>query len=895
MRWPFWHQRRGVNPTGVALDAAKKLLGRLANRKNLGAPPSLVDRIVASDGSIVEARFNGAHPTVTIRSGGQTAESACTLYVESGMLDLGPNIAGDAGNRFDRGLPEFDDSPATLHFGGTGLDCTDGMIGRVRVRGRRLSSECLADGETSVASRLRDPGKKKAQAVIPASSFTGLMHRYVAAIYGGALVDYELVDTDVLSLSLGDRTASVSYGPNTFGLVRDGTEFVFVKLRQFRTEGMLYFYFDTFPLVFDPCAAKVFELWKRMVAAGAPDDRCDKVLTIALSGCIPGPLADYALVSSIAIDPAGNSALTSEAYGWAFAENRAIAVAAASDGERTQTAIMRAEFTCDAGVWSCVVTFGDWVTVPFQVTVGAGSGFFQGMSGLLSNPDAVTEAELVAGLDAPLYAFFVGEQECIYWITATVGEESVPEFDSLSCLTPDPTNIMPPPFDSYQNTNCNVTRPTYLGDRFYLSQVDCVFGLYATLDETVAWSDVSTIQVFKHRFDSGDPQFWMRTLRSTMKLTSNVPLETGSGSFTLDSGQDHTTGEWYVSNSSGDVFYDIVEEPGQFDFGEGVRAECTLWGGSESVVGTGGPGGECIFDCEEGGCDAQLSWTGAYYMTLAVAGNLVRSIVPHLQPAHGDRTAVATYRFESHGAGGNIVRGRGISTIVTLGDVEATLYKPLPGAAGWEVCWNGTFSINSECSLSTAASAASPPLFESLHTFTMSTCTTFSAEGGSGCPPGVSEYLRHCDFGDFRGTERFVARMHMGATLVLDDVDVTGTLLNDPDIAHLGAQGELTDFSCEDMVGDLINPPTDHDPIQFIVDDLGSTETKESVLSPDVYWDDLLIPQSDFRSLSAQRSLLGATVTPEPGLDRGASINMDRQTISGGYPVVSTPSFVGWA
>jgi hypothetical protein len=893
VRYPWWHKRRGVNPTGVALDAAKKLLGRLANRKRLGAPDTLVDRIVASDGSIVEARFNGDFPTVSVLRSGQSGGSSCTLYVESGMLDLGPNIAADAGNRFDRGLPEFDASPATLHFGGTGLDCADGMIGRIRVRGRHLSSECLADGATSVTSRLSSPAKKRAQAVIPASSFTGLMHRYVAAIYGGAIVDYELNDTNVLALSMGDRTASVSFGLNTFGLVRHGTELLFVRLREFRTGAFVYFYWDAFPLVFDPCAALVFELWKRMVAADAPADRCDKVLTIALSGCIPGPLSNFTLVGSIAIDPAGNSGLCSEAYGWAFAENRAIAVAAASDGERTQTAILRATFTFEDGAWSCVLTAGEWVTVPFHVTVGAGSGFAQGMSGLSSNPDAVTEAELVAGLDAPLYAFFVGEQECIYWITATVGEESVPEFDALSCLTPDPTNIMPPPFASYQNTNCNVTRPSYLGDRFYLSQVDCVFGLYATLDETVAWSDVSTIQVFKHRFDSGDPQFWMRTLRSTMKLTSNVQLETGSGSFTLQSYQPFP-GDWAVDAGAGDVSYDVTETPGFVDAGEGVRTECTVFGYSEDIVGSGGGTGDCIFDCEDGGCDAQLSWTGAYYTSLAVAGNLVRSVVPHLQPAHGDRTAVATYRFESHGAGGNIVRSRGISSIVTLGDVEATLFRDI-GAGAWEACWNTTFSIGSECSLSTATSAVSPPLFESLHTFTLSTCSTFSADGGIGCLPGVSEYLRQCDFGDFRGTERFVARMHMGATLVLDDVDVTGTLLNDPDIAHLGAQGELTDFACEDMVGDLINPPTDHDPIQFVVDDLGGTETKESVLSPDVTWDDLLIPQSDFRSLSAQRSLLGATVIPEPGLDRGASINMDRQTISGGYPVVSTPSFVGWA
>jgi hypothetical protein len=48
-------------------------------------------------------------------------------------------------------------------------------------------------------------------------------------------------------------------------------------------------------------------------------------------------------------------------------------------------------------------------------------------------------------------------------------------------------------------------------------------------------------------------------------------------------------------------------------------------------------------------------------------------------------------------------------------------------------------------------------------------------------------------------------------------------------------------------------------------------------------------------SYLAMRGILGDTVYPENPFEFGASINMDRQTITGGYPKVSTPSFVGWA
>ena len=76
------------------MDVGKKLLGYLANQKRLSGVDSLVQRVTLEDGTVVEARCDMNIPTVRIYPGG--SEAACELYVESGLLDLGPNIAPEA-------------------------------------------------------------------------------------------------------------------------------------------------------------------------------------------------------------------------------------------------------------------------------------------------------------------------------------------------------------------------------------------------------------------------------------------------------------------------------------------------------------------------------------------------------------------------------------------------------------------------------------------------------------------------------------------------------------------------------------------------------------------------------------------------------------------------------
>ena len=205
-RYPEWFKRVGEGAAHPrALDVGKKLLGYLGVRRQTPGVQTLVQRVELEDGTIVEASFHGDQPRVLVYAGPNAV--ACELYVESGLLDLGPNIAADANKRFNRGPPEFDDSPATLHFG-DGIDCVDGepgLNGRVRLNSRTktYTSECLPKQGRSVQSRLTDPVKKKAQALLPASCWSGLMQRYVQAVYGGGSLEYRAASDSVLEVEGG--------------------------------------------------------------------------------------------------------------------------------------------------------------------------------------------------------------------------------------------------------------------------------------------------------------------------------------------------------------------------------------------------------------------------------------------------------------------------------------------------------------------------------------------------------------------------------------------------------------------------------------------------------------------------------------------------------------------
>lgn len=339
-RWPEWCRKIGETATHPgALNVGRKLLGYLATRRETPGVQTLVKRVTLDDGTTVEARFIGDQPQVIVYA--PDGQEACELYVESGMLDLGPNIAADAHKRFDRGPPEFDNRPATLYFG-DGVDCRQGEPGlngkvRVNVGAKTLKSECLPKQGRSVESRLRDPAKKKAQAMLPASCWSGLMQRYVQAVYGGDSLDYTATQ-QALTVKSGDRSFVVSpWSLKTTGLIMDGGALAFVEIEE---NGVLTFRKPNFK----GCADIVFEAWKAATKKGE-SDATKKLLTVALSACIPGDV-----IGSATIDLEG--ARHCRDYGWSF-DDAAACTALHGDDE---TWVARIDFSFSGSAWSATIS-----------------------------------------------------------------------------------------------------------------------------------------------------------------------------------------------------------------------------------------------------------------------------------------------------------------------------------------------------------------------------------------------------------------------------------------------------------------------------------------------------------------------------------------------------------
>lgn len=312
----MWAHKKGNVKKGPLVVYANKLLRNLRTRLDKSNIHSGKDRHELDDGSIVEVSWAMGVPTIKIFDSGMDGMSTCDMYVESGMLDLGPNLAADAAHRFAYGRPVFSETAATLYFNTS--DCTPagGVNGNIQVaqQGKKadISSSCIHGAAASVTSRLTSPIKKQAQSVLPASSWSGFMRRYIAAIYGGLKTDYALDDSENVLIT-PTRIAPTCYA-DYYGLIYVAGKFVFV--RHVRSNTGITFHFHS--AVFSPCANKVFQLWKQNAGylldkkiAGTPfvgDEenaylRGQKILTVALSECSIGETALSSFF--VAVDSAG--------------------------------------------------------------------------------------------------------------------------------------------------------------------------------------------------------------------------------------------------------------------------------------------------------------------------------------------------------------------------------------------------------------------------------------------------------------------------------------------------------------------------------------------------------------------------------------------------------------
>lgn len=520
MRYSSEFKRKWNQASGPAIDAGKKMLGYLSNQKRLSGVDTISQREVLDDGSIVEARFDKDIPSVRIfpPDGGE----GCELYLESGLLDLGQNTSADAGTRFGRGVPRFNSQPATLHFG-TDVDCPDGqpgIVGRVRIDGNLVKSQCLPVNGPSVQSRLNDPVKKQAQAVLPASSWSGLMQRYVQAVYGGKELNYKLLGETGLELGAGRLKAQVTpFNAATMGLVRIGDELAFVVIE---TGGLVKFYGQAWT----PCARAVYALWKRRQDSPV----ADKLLTLALSGCIP-----YGELGQVQLDL--EKGQHCRGYGWSFTDAKACA--ALHDDDQSWVSVIT--FTHTNGIWDAEVKVGEKAGLPprlFAITMQASAN---GVEIVLERKENVylpqsDRLSAAVPIECPIAAWF--EKDEVVTVTYSIQGQGIPDgLDGFSACD-GAVRSHNPMIHTVPNAahNCNAQLyeqfnsggPDYLhGSGKSAKKTTVALGIYAKRGESVIWSTIrarDAWSVSRPSVDGGTPCLYLTLYADLMMVENPTPV-----------------------------------------------------------------------------------------------------------------------------------------------------------------------------------------------------------------------------------------------------------------------------------------------------------------------------------------------------------------------------------
>lgn len=211
-RYTGWYHKRFAPHVPDWLRAAGEVvLGRVSERQQASGLGVIDEFVRLPDGSSIRATIRGAQPMLElIWSGGGEEPDACTLYMESGVLDL-----GDATEASQYALPTFVDSEKPMAFHSLmGCEELGGLNGEIRYTDRTVSSQCLEKDEAFEHAKCLDPVeaadgmpaisramKIDAQGVVPASSFSGLMKKYVQAMYGAPQRAYRRVEnTTVLRI-----------------------------------------------------------------------------------------------------------------------------------------------------------------------------------------------------------------------------------------------------------------------------------------------------------------------------------------------------------------------------------------------------------------------------------------------------------------------------------------------------------------------------------------------------------------------------------------------------------------------------------------------------------------------------------------------------------------------
>lgn len=889
-RYPEWFKKVGDTAAHPkALDVGKKLLGYLAIRRETPGVQTLVQRVTLDDGTTVEASFAGDQPQVIVYS--PDGKDACELYVESGLLDLGPNIAGDADKRFNRGPPQFDDKPATLYFG-DGVDCKQGEAGlngkvRVNPRTKTLASECLPNQGKSVQSRLRDPKKKQAQAMLPASCWSGLMQRYVQAVYGGDALTYHAAG-GVLFIE-GIPVGGIGYN---VGLVIISGElfFVFASSTSISVAP---------PRFKSDCDEAVYRAWMSSKEGPARD----KLLTVALSVAVP----DVGIAKQVeTFDPM----TFLSPYGWQFKRNAAEAysvverIDAADDVAVTIVKRMR----LGRGVAGVTVEITDieQADIPpyhFGCNVSSpGNGVH-----VVGNADTF----LTYGMkfDAPVGCYLDADDALVtvrYVLESPIAAPAIQ--DGCECIGcgfdhhtwPTPNN--PNPITC--TTGQWFPQSDYIFPVGYMLSTDHrdhVFvmtnaGIYAKSErEGVLWSTIkqaSVAGITVMKTDSHENAILFRKdfawLVKTVAFADGSPyVKTTHTEVSTEDGATSPYFPWIASlaghNGAPWAYPPLDGKPECIGLSGGEFLMC-----SATDEGLGRCTGHSYWDmswganhCEDGGnlvmdCSVKCA-VGVEY---GFSGKLVLGHEHYMAIPLGDSSAVVAISIQHRGAMPS-------NNAYTEGFTRTTSAELCPGVL--EGNCTGSSHINCTGCLHLPEG---DPIRHAPHVFE----AAFTG-------PTYDGFMVQWDFGN---------RWYAGLEDELHEVELKSRCFSDLVSVIAGWHGVIQ----ESKLGEYENhesgehitwvPPVgDRPPCPAVFDIVAGDILKgKSIVvdgkDGDTCVEQMLLDGPNFVIQNGfnyvfRRSLLNAATAWQDALTFGASINMDRETITGGYPKVSTPSFVGWA
>lgn len=893
-RYTDWFRSTG-DPVGNGrlIEFGKKLLGSIANLQRLGAPPNLIRRARYTDGSEITAQILHGQPVVRVKGpSAPQPEATCELYVESGLLDLGTNTASDATARFGRGRPTFADGAATLHFG-TGIDCSSygGLNGKVQVgifgQTIGLRSACLSSGGSSADSIVTDGGKKQCQAVMPASLWSGHMARYVAAIYGSKAVRYRLGSANAIELydKAGATTLTLTpWASSSWGLVQIGAGLLFVEILSDGTVNFRRPHFGS-------CGQYVYQFWQQMGQGGSDAKKSAraKVLTVALSDCEP-TLAVHATVSL------GISGSAIGSYGWAFdtdlprvatvlldgGNTKRYEITFASDGHGSYTAT-------PVLIESAAVIPKEWA---IEVISPDESSMSPNAASLYdSGTDRVTAGDTY---DFPVTCWYeAGARRVIRY---AMDSSSLFDYDTFNTCAdynlPGPVYFPHLAGDGGSAYDCTTQEQP--------KRATVVCGLYCKSDATTVWSKVTSRTA--PQYELSGTWYVGREQDSRLHVTKQVGSKVDiTLSFNLATKPGGVLG--YPAGAVDPNCADI----GTSDCPVSQRDETTP-SADTGQVGSGGAdlcsGGDAIVGFDYTDLDGTVTY-GAYGMEAAAFSSPIDDptdpwrAIAHYAPdiaavlPFGTREAGIAMDYGLQGGSGtyyNLVLDLSAYSGEFVADTqfsftESYSYNFLNGnmdchppvGIDYSVPFSSYGPVTNVTSRSQHCMLGTFDMFLSVVTVSGVTTYTYADNSPNHIVPPVDGSRQ------VRASETFESTVDVGGNT---DYSQTNQVVLAFD-AHAFTPGDFSAAQCADDY-EYVFRTSYSDAHADVATSGGTKALAQRFVEKDSYMSD------DFQ-YRALRSRLNAKLTPQVNLTFGASVGTDRETLTGGYSSITSPSFVGWA